>query len=73
MLISTGLPPPMCSSMSESEAFAPSAPRCSVARSPRLIPLRESVPGDQPVGPGRRRPVYAGSETVRFSLPLSQK
>ena len=72
MLISTGLPLPMCSSMSESEAFAPCAPRCSVARSVRLIPLRESSPAISQFVPADV-PVNAGRETVRFSLPLSQK
>ncbi len=72
MLISTGLPVPVCSSMSESEAFAPCAPRCSVARSARVIPSRVSLPAISQFVPAEV-PVDAGSETVRCSFPLSQK
>ena len=72
MLISTGLPLPMCSSMSESEAFAPSSPRCSVSCSPRVTPSRESSPAISQFVPAEV-PVNAGRLTVRFSFPLTQK
>ena len=72
MLISTGFPVPMCSSMSESEASAPCEPRCSVSCSVRLMPLRESSPAISQFVPAEV-PVNAGRATVRFSFPLIQK
>ena len=72
MLMRTGLPLPMCSSISESEASAPSAPRCSWARSLRLIPVRWSDPAISQFVPAEVA-VVAGSATVRFSFPLIQK
>ena len=73
MLISTGLPLPMCSSISESEASAP-----SVAQVQRVL-LAAADPGRAESDPAISQfvpaevPVIAGSATVRFSFPLTQK
>ena len=72
MLISTGLPVPMCSSISESDASAPSEPRCSWSCSLRLIPVRWSDPAISQLVPADV-PLKAGSETVLFSFPSIQK
>ena len=72
MLISTGLGPPMCSSMSESEAFSPTVPRCRASACVRLSPCRLSEPTISQLVPADVA-VVAGSVTDLFSLPSAQK
>ena len=73
MLISTDLPPlPVCSSISESEALAPVLPRCSLACSVRLTPMRVSDPAISQFVPAEVL-LVAGSVTEWFSLPSIQK
>ena len=72
MLISTGLGPPMCSSMSESESLEPLDPTCSVSRCVLLSPCRLSEPTISQLVPADAA-VVAGSVTDLFSLPSAQK
>jgi len=72
MLISTGVPVPMCSNISESEAFAPTNPTWSWTICWVVKPWRESEPTISQFWPAEV-PAKAGSATVRFSLPSSQK
>ena len=73
MLISTGLPVPMCSSISESELVVPkSKPTCSWMISLVVRPWRVSEPTISQFWPADD-PEKAGSETERFSLEPSQK
>ena len=68
MLISTGLPPPMCSSISESEFSVPkSSPTCRLSICCRESPCRLSEPAISQFCPADW-PEKAGSTTDRFSL-----
>ena len=58
--------------MSESEAFAPTEPRCSASCWVRLRPVRVSDPAISQFVPAEV-PVNAGRATERFSFPLTQK
>ena len=73
MLTSTGVPVPMCSSISESESDVPkSKPTCRLTICWVDRPWRESEPTISQFWPAEV-PAKAGSATDRFSLPSSQK